>query len=159
MVKFRYVGDSQSVSVGIAGALFHRGVINEVPDERLAALLKKTEGFEEVLPEDLPPVTSAILQHSPVQGALHADPDVDQFIRDKIRTVREKKDVGTIEGGGDGLGQINRADQYGANVEALSGDAGGVTELSSDSGGEEVATPPASKPAGKAKPAKASGED
>jgi hypothetical protein len=143
MVKFRYVGDSQSVSVGIAGALFHKGVVNEVPDERLAAVLMKTPGFEQVTADMLPPVTSAILMHAPQQGSLHADPDVDQFIRDKIKGVKKLDHEGV-----DGLGNVNRSDQYAANVDALANQKGEVTELSSDSGGEEMAAPPAKKKAG-----------
>jgi hypothetical protein len=137
MVKFRYVGDSSSVSVGVAGALFHRGVVNEVPDERLAALLKSTPGFEEVSADQLPAVTNAIL-HAPVQGALHADPEVDEFIRNKIRSASKGKKL--EHEGTDGLGQIARVDQYTANVEALSGEPGAVTEASGESGGEEKAT-------------------
>jgi hypothetical protein len=153
-MKFRYIGDSNMVTVGIAGAQFYKGVINEVPDERLAAQLIGNPAFEEVTADMMPPVTTAILLHAPVQGALHPDPEVDTFIRNKIRKAVDKKDVGEVVSPGDGLGNINRADQYSGNVEALADEEGGVTELSSDSGGEEVATPPASKPAGKSKTVK-----
>lgn len=154
-MKFRYIGDSQMVTVGVAGAQFWKGVINEVPDERLAAQLIKDPSFEEVTADMLPPVTDAILMHAPRHGALHADPEVDDFIRQKLQRAKAGKDLGEVAGPGDGLGQINRADQYAANVEALSeGEQGGVTELSADSGGEEAAAPPASKPAGKTKSVK-----
>ena len=148
MVKFRYIGDSTEVSVGIAGARFRKGVVNEVPDERLAALIRNDPNFEEVTADMLPPVTSAILHNPTRQGQTYADPVVDAAVQERLRAGKIK----TLDHEGtDGLGQINRADQYSANIEALSGAAGGVTETGSDSGGEEVATPPASKPAGKTK--------
>jgi hypothetical protein len=140
MVKFRYTGDSSSVSVGVAGALFHKGVVNEVPDERLAALLRTTNGFEEVSADQLPPVTSAIL-HAPTQGALHPDPEVAEFIRQKHLKGSKHKTLEGVDSPGDGLGQINRADQYEANLTALSGSPGEVTEVSGESGGEEVIPP------------------
>jgi hypothetical protein len=118
MVKFRYTGDSANVSVGVAGALFHKGVVNEVPDERLAALLRTTPGFEEVSVDQLPAVTSAIL-HAPTQGALHPDPEVAEFIRQKHLLGSKHKKLEGVTSPGDGLGQISRGDQYEANVDAL----------------------------------------
>jgi hypothetical protein len=151
MVKFRYMGDSTEVSVGIAGARFRRGVVNEVPDERLAAHLRTVPGFEEVTADMLPPVTSAILHSPQRQGQTYGDPTIDALVQERLREDKVKR---LEHEGTDGLGNINRADQYAANVEALSGQEGGVTETGSDSGGEEVASPPASKPAGKTKASK-----
>jgi hypothetical protein len=79
------------------------------------------------------------------------DPEINDIIQERARTKPAKS---LDHEGVDGLGQINRADQFAANTEALSGDAKETTELSSDSGGEEKAAPPASKPAGKSKAAK-----
>lgn len=148
-MKFRYIGDSNMVTVGIAGAQFYKGVINEVPDERLAAQLINNPAFEIVTADMLPPVTDAIM-HAPVQGALHSDPEVDAFIRDKLKRAKEGK--ATDHAGTDGLGQIARVDQYAANVEALSGQdsdqaelgRSAVTESSSDGGGEEKLQAPVS---------------
>lgn len=151
-MKFRYIGDSTEVSVGVAGARFIRGVINEVPDERLASQLVNNPNFEIVTADMLPPVTDGIL-HAPTQGALHADPEVDQFIRDKLK--RAKAGKATEHDGTDGLGQIARVDQYAANVSALSGQEGAVTESSSEGGGEATLEAPVSGK--KSKPAKGEG--
>jgi hypothetical protein len=150
MPKFRYVGPATETTVGIAGARFIRGVVNEVSDERLAAELVGNPNFEEVTPDMLPPVTAGI-RHAPRQGAAHPDPDIADMIQERARTKPAPK---LEHEGVDGLGQINRADQFAANTAALSGESRDTTELSSDSGGEEVATPPASKPAGRRKDAK-----
>jgi hypothetical protein len=39
MPKYRYIGPASETVVGIAGARFIKGVVNEVSDERLAAEL------------------------------------------------------------------------------------------------------------------------
>lgn len=143
-MKFRYIGDSNMVTVGVAGAQFYKGVINEVPDERLAAQLVNNPSFEIVTADMLPPVTEAIL-HAPQQGSLHPDPEVDQFIRDKLKRAKQGKPVGEVVSPGDGLGQIARADQYAANVDALSGQQGAVTEESTDGAGEQVIEQPVAK--------------
>jgi hypothetical protein len=150
MPKFRYVGPASETTAGIAGARFIKGVVNEVSDERLAAELVGNPNFEEVTADMLPAVTAGI-RHAPRQGAPHPDPDIADMIQERARSHPTK----TLDHEGvDGLGQINRADQFAANTEALAGERRDTTETGSDSGGEEVATPPASKPAGKSKAAK-----
>lgn len=143
-MKFRYIGDSNMVTVGVAGAQFYKGVINEVPDERLAAQLVNNPLFEIVTADQLPPVTSAIL-HAPQQGSLHPDPEVDAFIRAKMKRAKDANAGSEVVSPGDGLGQIARADQYAANVEALSGQQGAVTEASTDGGGEQAIEQPVAK--------------
>jgi len=131
MTRFRYIGDSAEVSVGIAGARFKKNVINEVPDERLAAELKNNPNFEEVTADMLPPVTPSIL-HAPTQGAAYSDPAMQDFATQRLRAARTDEPTG--------LGNISRDDQFTANVDALTA---AVPE-------SEVAAP-AAKPAAKAK--------
>lgn len=127
MPKFKYVGDAEFVTVGISGARFAKNQINEVPDERLAAVLRNNEFFEEVAQADVPEYPAPV-SLMPRQGDPHPDPRVSALLRGDTEDVQ-----------GVTVGNLNREDQREANTAALAGKEAQANEAS------EQATPAATE--------------
>ena len=109
MPKFKYIGDESHVTVGISGARFAKNQINEVPDERLAAVLRNNEFFEEVAQADVPEYPAPV-SLMPRQGDAHPDPRVSALLRGDTAEIQETT-----------VGNLNREDQREANTASLAG--------------------------------------
>jgi hypothetical protein len=108
MPKFVYEGPAEKCAAGIANAVYRRGQIEEVPDERQAALLRTLEGFREVRPEEVPVVPNTLMP-MPTQGAPHPVPAVSAMLRN-VTLQGEKLPA---------AGNLSRDDQREANIEGL----------------------------------------